>query len=166
MNVSWEVEGLDELDKKLTQLGAEIGIKALRKSARAAMKPVKEQMIQNAPFDEGKSTETYTGASKEEVAARSQHLKDKIGITTKKLDRKGGRTNALSVRVGPTKAHTQKAVAAEYGTSGKKHKNKSKGHKQAAKPFMRPALYDNKELVVRTMKTVLALEISKLVAKG
>lgn len=151
MNVSWEVQGLDELDKKLTQLGAEIGLKAFRKAARAAMKPVKEQMSQTAPFDEGKNTSTKDGASKQEIAAKTQHLRDKISITTKKLDKKGGKKNALSVRVGPTKAHSQKAIAAEYGTQ-----------KQSATPFIRPALYDNRELVVNTMKTKLAAEIARL----
>ncbi len=150
MEISWEISGLKELDKKLAALGADIGIKALRAASRAAMKPVKAQMVATAPFDENKSTAVKDDASKGEKAARSQHMRDKISITTKKLDKKGGKTNALAVRVGPTKAHAQKAISAEFGNNH-----------QSANPFMRPALFDNKELVVRTMKTRLAAEIAK-----
>jgi HK97 gp10 family phage protein len=151
MNISWDVQGLAELDKKLAELGAEVGQKVLRKAARAAMKPVKDQMVQTAPFDEGKTSSAAEGASKKEVAARTQHLKDKISITTKKRKEQGRSKTALIVRVGPTRAHAQKAIAAEYGTT-----------KQSSTPFMRAALQDNRELVVRTMKHKLAAEIEKI----
>jgi HK97 gp10 family phage protein len=151
MNISWDVQGLEDLDKKLAELGAEVGQKVLRKAARTAMKPVKEQMVQTAPFDEGKSGEAAEGATKKERAARTQHLKDKISITTKKRKRQGKSKTALTVRVGPTRAHAQKAIAAEYGTT-----------KQSSTPFMRAALQDNRELVVRTIKHKLAAEIEKI----
>ena len=128
MKVTWEVQGLQDLERQLTALGAEIGVKALRKAARAAMKPVKDQMVQTAPFDNNKSDRVSSEAEKHEIAARTQHMRDKISITTKKLDKKGGKHNALTVRVGPTKAHSRKAIAAEFGTK-----------KQTAIPFYAPS---------------------------
>ncbi|MCJ8337576.1 MAG: HK97 gp10 family phage protein [Pseudomonadales bacterium] len=154
MEIKWEVKGLADLEKQLTALGAEVGLKALRTAARTAMKPVQEQMKRTAPFDKDKSGAPSAQADKGEIAARTQHMNEKIGITTKKLDKKAGKTTALSVRVGPTKAHSQKAIAAEYGTA-----------KQTATPFMRASLFDNKELVVRTMKNKLAAEIRRITQK-
>jgi len=154
MEVTWKVEGLADLERQLTELGAEVGLKVLRTAARTAMKPVQSQMKRTAPFDEDKSGAPSAQAGKGEIAARTQHMADKIGMTTKKLDKKAGKTTALSVRVGPTKAHSQKAIAAEYGTE-----------KQTAKPFMRNALFDNKELVVSTMKNKLAAEIRRVTQK-
>lgn len=152
MNVSWEVQGLKELDKQLANLGAKGGLKVLRKAARKGMGPVKNQMEDNAPFDSDKDAASSSFGNKLEAAARSEHLKDKIKMTSKKLDKKGGSNNALTVRVGPTRAHAQKAIAAEYGTT-----------KQQAEPFMRPALFDNKDQVIRTMKNVLVAEIQRAI---
>jgi len=154
MEIKWKIEGLSELEKQLTALGAEVGLKALRTAARTAMKPVQAQMKRTAPFDQNKTGTPSAKADKYEIAARAQHMAEKIGITTKKLDKKAGKTTALSVRVGPTKAHSQKAIAAEYGTV-----------KQTATPFMRASLFDNKELVVTTIKNKLAAEIRRVTQK-
>ncbi|WP_051222298.1 HK97-gp10 family putative phage morphogenesis protein [Neptunomonas japonica] len=141
MNESWEITGLDDLERQLTALGGKDGLTALRRASRAAMKPVKEQMIANAPFDDD---------------SQAEHMRDKISMTTKKTDkRKAGKNNALAVRVGPTKKHSQKAIAAEYGTEN-----------QEAIPFMRPALYDQRHRVVDGMRTKLAVEIERIVRKN
>lgn len=136
----WSVDGLKELDDALTKLGEKAGLKALRKAGREAMQDVRFAMAMGAGFDA--------------AAEDGSHMRDDITITTKKLDRKAGKNTALSVRVGPKKKHSQKAIAQEYGTA-----------KQEPDPFMRPALHENRQRVVNTVKTVLATEITKAIAK-
>lgn len=138
---SWSVSGLKELEKALTELGQKAGLKALRKASREAMGGVQLSMAMGA----GYNSDSPDG----------EHMRDSIKISTKKLDSKhGGKDNALATRVGPSKKHNQKAIAQEYGTA-----------KQAADPFMRPALYENRHRIVRTFRTVLATEIQKAIKK-
>ncbi|ENK2310051.1 hypothetical protein AB3B00_002310 [Vibrio alginolyticus] len=138
---SWSVSGLKELEKALTELGQKAGLKALRKASRGAMGGVQLSMAMGA----GYNSDSPDG----------EHMRDSIKISTKKLDSKhGGKDNALATRVGPSKKHSQKAIAQEYGTA-----------KQAADPFMRPALYENRHRIVRTFRTVLATEIQKAIKK-
>ncbi|EPX4129398.1 HK97-gp10 family putative phage morphogenesis protein [Vibrio alginolyticus] len=138
---SWSVSGLKELEKALTELGQKAGLKALRKASREAMGGVQLSMAMGA----GYNSDSPDG----------EHMRDSIKISTKKLDIKhGGKDNALATRVGPSKKHSQKAIAQEYGTA-----------KQAADPFMRPALYENRHRVVGTFRTVLATEIQKAIKK-
>ncbi|ELB2829359.1 hypothetical protein QNF05_002016 [Vibrio alginolyticus] len=138
---SWSVSGLKELEKALTELGQKAGLKALRKASRQAMGGVQLSMAMGA----GYNSDSPDG----------EHMRDSIKISTKKLDSKhGGKDNALATRVGPSKKHSQKAIAQEYGTA-----------KQAADPFMRPALYENRHRIVRTFRTVLATEIQKAIKK-
>ncbi|WP_182036508.1 HK97-gp10 family putative phage morphogenesis protein [Vibrio diabolicus] len=138
---SWGVSGLKELEKALTELGQKAGLKALRKASREAMGGVQLSMAMGA----GYNSDSPDG----------EHMRDSIKISTKKLDSKhGGKDNALATRVGPSKKHSQKAIAQEYGTA-----------KQAADPFMRPALYENRHRIVRTFRTVLATEIQKAIKK-
>ncbi|EOX3942285.1 HK97-gp10 family putative phage morphogenesis protein [Vibrio alginolyticus] len=138
---SWSVSGLKELEKALTELGQKAGLKALRKASREAMGGVQLSMAMGA----GYNSDSPDG----------EHMRDSIKISTKKLDSKhGGKDNALATRVGPSKKHSQKAIAQEYGTA-----------KQAADPYMRPALYENRHRIVRTFRTVLATEIQKAIKK-
>ncbi|HCG7654224.1 hypothetical protein P3538_13555 [Vibrio parahaemolyticus] len=138
---SWSVSGLKELEKALTELGQKAGLKALRKASREAMGGVQLSMAMGA----GYNSDSPDG----------EHMRDSIKISTKKLDSKhGGKDNALATRVGPSKKHSQKAIAQEYGTA-----------KQAADPFMRTALYENRHRIVRTFRTVLATEIQKAIKK-
>ncbi|WP_412497289.1 HK97-gp10 family putative phage morphogenesis protein [Vibrio fluvialis] len=138
---TFEVTGLKELEKALNEIGAQAGLTALRKAGRAAMGDVQLAMAMGAGFD---------------AQTDGEHMRDSIKITTKKQDaKKGGADNAIAVRVGPAKKHSQKAIAQEYGTA-----------KQAADPFMRVSLYQNRERVVNTFKTVLAAEIDKAIRKN
>lgn len=131
-----EVQGLAELEKQLTKLGAEMGWPVLRVACREAMKPVKKQMQENAPFDEDLTREA------------GPHMRDKISLTTRKKGSKSSKNTAAVTRVGPTKQHSQKAIAAEYGTA-----------KQSPTPFMRNALFDNRHQVVNTFKQVLRAKL-------
>ncbi|WP_194709595.1 HK97-gp10 family putative phage morphogenesis protein [Vibrio parahaemolyticus] len=131
-----EVQGLAELEKQLTKLGAEMGWPVLRVACREAMKPVKQQMQQNAPFNEDPKRE------------EGPHMRDKISLTTRKKGSKRSKSTAAVTRVGPTKQHSQKAIAAEYGTT-----------KQSPTPFMRNALFDNRHQVVNKFKQVLRAKL-------
>ncbi|MCE2597203.1 hypothetical protein K6Y31_20730 [Motilimonas cestriensis] len=135
----WSVSGLKELDDKLTELGAKVGTRVLRKAGREAMTGVALSMAMGAGFDPDN---------------KGEHMRDAIKITGKKQDKKGGADNAVAIRVGPSKKHAQKAIAQEYGREG-----------QAADPFMRPALAENRHKIVGTFRTVLATEILKAVSK-
>nr|WP_248376803.1 HK97-gp10 family putative phage morphogenesis protein [Vibrio cyclitrophicus] len=138
---SWDVSGLKELEKALTDIGEKAGLRTLRKASREAMGGVQFAMAMGAGYDE--------------AGDDGEHMRDSIKITTKKLDSKhGGKDNALATRVGPTKKHSQKAIAQEYGTA-----------KQTADPFMRPALFENRHRVVSKFRTVLATEIQKAIKK-
>ncbi len=139
MSEQWQVEGLAELEKKLVQIGAEMGYPILRQASRAAMKPVKEQMKQNAPVDDDPQRQP------------GPHLRDKISMTVRKKGSRRSKSTAATTQVGPTKAHSQKAIAAEYGT-----------RKQVAKPFIRSALFDNRYQVVATFKQILSAKLREV----
>ena len=151
----YEVEGLKELEKALLELGAELGYKTLRTAGRKAMRPVLDSATQGANEE--------TGA-----------LKAAMAISTKKgsgARGKGGDT-AVEIRVGPTRRSitvkaddgskskqklnniNQKAIAQEYGTVN-----------QTAEPFLRPALSNNANSVLNSLKTELATAIEKAAKK-
>jgi len=131
-----QVTGLDELERALVSIGAEMGYPILRKASRAAMKPVKTQMQENAPFDDDPNRD------------QGPHLRNKISVNVRKKGSRGSQQTAATTRVGPTKAHSQKAIAAEYGTTN-----------QGAQPFIRSALFDNRYRVVETFKQVLRAKL-------
>ncbi|MCV6627786.1 MAG: HK97 gp10 family phage protein [Cellvibrionaceae bacterium] len=131
MNSSHHVSGLQELDDRLTALGAAVGKKVLRRSARHAMQPVLHRMRAGAGVDSGELTAG-------------------ISISSKIQDKNAGRKNAVAVRVGPKKNAFIKAIAQEFGTS-----------KQPAVPFMRPALAESTSQVITRFSTALATEIER-----
>lgn len=137
----WDVSGLRELDAKLAEIADQkTQLRVLRKAGREAMTGVALTMAMGSGFD----TDNRGG----------EHMRDSIRIIAKKQDRRGGRNNAVAVRVGPARKHSQKAIAQEYGTE-----------KQSADPFIRPALYNNRHRIVSTFRTVLATEITKVLRK-
>lgn len=134
MKLDFNLEGLAELEHKLLDIGVAAGATALRRAGREAMKPVQRDMKIGAGFDE---------------SSDDQHMRDSIKITSNRA-RGREKNTAVRVRVGPTKPHSIKALAQEYGTE-----------KQNPDPFMRPALFGNASQVLGTFKTILAIEIEK-----
>lgn len=116
------ITGLDELERQLIAVGAEVGTKILREAGREALAVVREDMKQHAGFDN---------------TAAGEHMRDSIKITSSSKT-KGHAVVVL--RVGPSKKHRMKALAQEFGTV-----------KQVAKPFIRPALDYNKMTVLRVL---------------
>ncbi|USD68134.1 HK97-gp10 family putative phage morphogenesis protein [Vibrio sp. SCSIO 43136] len=133
-----EVTGLKELEAKLVLIGDKAGVTALRRAGREAMKPVLEEMKANAGYDETNTSEP--------------HLRDDIKISTRKQDKKARKINAITIRVGPSKSQSHKALWQEYGTS-----------KQPPKPFMRPAIYGHKDEAIQVFKKRLSEEIEKAI---
>lgn len=140
MDIKWDVQGLRELDNAVKNLGVATGGKVMRKAGRDAMAEVQFAMATGAGFDPD---------------AKGEHMRETIKITTKMADAKAGSDNAVAVRVGPTKKHSQKAIAQEYGTA-----------KQQPDPFMRVSLEENRERVVEKFASGLAVEIEKAIKKG
>lgn len=157
MDIKWEVQGLQELEKQLLELSANTGQKVLRRAGRLAMESVKTSMINGAGFD-GESTEA--------------HMKESIRISTHKASKKVSDDNAAVIRVGPSKKQSYKALWQEYGTNKVRHNRKGKRRntqivgRQEADPFMRPALFDNRERVIDSFKIELKTAIEKAIKKG
>ena len=67
-------------------------------------------------------------------------MRDNIKTTYKNRMSDGRWLTMVTVRVGPSKEHTMKALAQEFGTV-----------KQVADPFMRPALDFNRAKILRVL---------------
>ncbi|MGI1970772.1 HK97-gp10 family putative phage morphogenesis protein [Shewanella baltica] len=163
MDIKWDVQGLQELERQLLELGAQTGQKVLRRAGRIAMEPVKADMVAGAGFDN---------------TSKEQHMRDSIRISTHKGSGKVAEDNAAIIRVGPSKKESFKALWQEYGNNKVRHsaKGTKRGRKQPrqtrivgrqeADPFMRVALAQNREIVVETFKSELAIAIQKAIKKG
>jgi HK97 gp10 family phage protein len=123
--IRMEVQGLKELEQQLLSMGEKVAVKVLGTAGKEAMEIVREDMQQHAGFDD-----TSTGS----------HMRDNIKTTYQNRMNDGRWLTAVTIRVGPSKAHTMKALAQEFGTV-----------KQVADPFMRPALDFNRAIVLRIL---------------
>lgn len=126
-----QIDGLPALSEALDELGQDVASRVLARAGRKAMRPVQEAMYQSAGYD---------------ASNHGQHIRDTIKIRS---IREG---SERVLRVGPAmKApHYIKARAQEYGTS-----------KQMAKPFIRPALENNLNEVVATLREELGAGIAR-----
>lgn len=116
-----EIKGLDELEKNLLTLGAELGAKTLRGALRDSAKPMKAYMVSHAPESEkGAMVKDLKGLSKRarKVKAPAGELKRRIKIKSK-LNKTGSKkgfsgSQAVIVRVGVFRAYY--AYFLEFGT--------------------------------------------------
>jgi HK97 gp10 family phage protein len=120
-----EVKGLQELERELLALGEKIGTKVLTSAGKEAMEIVSDDMQQHAGYDE---------------SSPGPHLRDNIKTTSKNRMKDSRWVTVVTIRVGPSKEHTMKALAQEFGTV-----------KQVASPFMRPALDFNRAKILRIL---------------
>lgn len=123
--IRMEVRGLQELEQQLLAVGEKIAGKVLASVGKEAMEIVREDMQQHAGFDAGSD---------------GPHLRDNIKTTSRNRMKDGRWSTMVTIKVGPTRAHTMKALAQEFGTV-----------KQVANPFMRPALDYNRAKVLRIL---------------
>ena len=135
IDIKTEVQGLADLEKMLLDLLLKDAKRVLRKAAKDSMTPVQLSMAVNAGFNS---------------ESNDAHMREEIEVKTKMGNTKAGKDTALTVRVGPKKEHVMKAIAQEYGT-----------YKQAARPFMRPALQDNMDSITQCFKDTLSEQIGK-----
>ncbi len=121
-----QVKGLAELGEALEKLEEKIATKILRDAGIKAMQVVKEDMQRHANFDKSSR-------------ASGDHMRDAIYVRKSRGRKKGG-PRSVTIRVGPTKQHTHKAFAQEYGTIYR-----------VPRAFMRPALDYNRARILRVL---------------
>lgn len=123
--IRMEVKGLKELERDLLALGEKVAGRVLASAGKEAMEIVSEDMQQHAGYDEDSS---------------GPHLHDNIKTTSRNRMKDSRWNTVVTIRVGPSKEHTMKALAQEFGTI-----------KQVASPFMRPALDFNRAKILRIL---------------
>jgi HK97 gp10 family phage protein len=138
-NLSYTVEGLQEMEKAIQELANEYSAKealsSLRLPLRKSIAIAKQTAQQKVPVDSGVLKESLKVSVKKPSRRdrRSQHV-DKDTVLVARLDAK------------PYK----QALAVEFGTS-----------QVSAQPFLRPSLEDNVEEIFRVFTTELSKNISK-----
>lgn len=120
--IRMEVQGLQELDRQLAAMGEKIAVKVMANAGKEAMQIVSADMQQHAGYDE---------------KSPGPHMRDNIKTNSRNRLKDGRYLTVVTIRVGPSKEHTQKALAQEFGTV-----------KQVASPFMRPALDFNRSKIL------------------
>lgn len=123
--ITLEMTGLDALEKSLMTLGEDIALNVIKDAGIKAMQPVMADMARNAGYD---------------PANTGEHMRDTIKIRSRSRMKEGRWPTLVTFRVGPSGAHTIKAVAQEFGT-----------RKQVADPFMRPALDNHIPQILNTL---------------
>ena len=141
IEVAERIEGLKDLQKKLSALGPALGGKALRNATSAAMLPVLRTARASAPVGSTPEHKTHKGRTvfsgflRRSVARRSYLAKDKMSATAV---------------VGVKAEAYYGAQFVELGTS-----------RQPRQPWLTPAMYKNKEQIVLTLRKKLKLQIDK-----
>lgn len=140
-DISFNVEGLAELEQALLQLEAKTGEKVLKSAGKRAMKPVEQAAIEGAGFNTGKLRESITTSARKGKGKSAARIL--VGPLRKKARKKSG--------VGLDGRENAKAIAQEYGTS-----------RQQAEPFLRPALDKNARRVLNDFADELGKEVDKV----
>ncbi|MEZ7798537.1 HK97-gp10 family putative phage morphogenesis protein [Citrobacter pasteurii] len=123
--IRMEVKGLQELERQLEAMGEKLAVKVLGQAGKEAMEIVSEDMQQHAGYDE---------------SSPGPHMRDSIKATYRNRMKDARWQTVVTIRVGPSKEHSMKALAQEFGTV-----------KQVASPFMRPALDYNRTKILRIL---------------
>lgn len=123
--IRMEVQGLQELERQLLAMGEKVAGRVLASAGKEAMQIVQEDMQQHAGYDE---------------SSNGPHMRDSIKVSSRNRMKDERWQTVVTIRVGPSKEHTMKALAQEFGTV-----------KQVADPFMRPALDYNRAKVLRIL---------------
>lgn len=123
--IRMEAQGLQELERQLQALGEKVAGEVMAAAGKEAMEIVQEDMQQHAGYDESSS---------------GPHMRDSIKVSSRNRMKDERWLTVVTIRVGPSKEHTMKALAQEFGTV-----------KQVADPFMRPALDYNRAKVLRIL---------------
>ena len=162
------VEGFDELFKAMDNLSQEIGeaktMTIWRKALGEAMRPVLESAKSRAPTDTGQlrdhiymKVQRPTARDKASSSYQGETVMARVTLSPKRVD---SQTETLINEKGKEKTrstHRPVALAMEFGTAS-----------VAAKPFMRPALQSNIDIVLTRLKQYIWSEINwgKYAKKG
>lgn len=164
--VTFGWEGFEEFDELLDQITMEFGVKDTRRiltrSVRQAMQPVLWDAKINSPVDTGALQASL------QVEARKPTRKDQrskyvdrqdtvIATVTTASGKKLAKRKFHNVRTGKMQkgiTSDGRAMAAEFGTA-----------KEAARPFLRPALESNQQTVVNSLGDFLKDELEKYKAR-
>src|ERR1051325_7633114 len=120
-DVTVEIRGLDELEKKLREETKRVAVKVVRSAARMAGQIWTDAIEARAPRDTGFLAE-HIGSKTRATGGNERNLHLTVGFTS------GERKKGKNTQVGKPFY----ALFQECGTQGDKHK-------QPARPFMRPA---------------------------
>lgn len=151
-SASIQLTGFKELEKALLSLPAELAKEAEAGALRAGMVPVRRATIANAAATKD------TGL-----------LQKSIGLTVRRIRKKGQNTNRYTARVGPRSGFGQEVVR-----KGKKqyadpvryaHLVELGTSHSAAKPFIRPALDSQQGEIIERMAQGYNKGLARAVAK-
>lgn len=153
--VTWELQGLDELGRRLNELATSMRKKVSGRATAAAARVVKTKAVQNAPvvtdqrgvfFFKGKKINVVPG-----------NLKKSIIMKRVRLNKSLTSEHIVTVRTTPSAKGPGAFYGrfVEFGTV-----------KMAPEPFMRPAILSEKERAVTEMTTALRNGIEQQAAKS
>lgn len=123
--ITIDVTGLAELETRLLSLGEDITLNIVKRAGMKAMQAVVSDMTRNAGYD---------------PKNEGEHMRDTIKVRAKQRMKDSQYPTLMTFSVGPSRPHTIKARAQEFGT-----------YKQTARPFMRPALDNNIPKIINTL---------------
>lgn len=164
----FKIEGFEELFKALEEIGEEVGKaktdRIWRGALGYAMEPVLAQVKANAPVDSGQlhdhvylKAHRPQGRDKQSASYRGEVMMARVSVSPVRDDsvqrtvlNKRGKFQTYGL-------HRPVALAQEFGTA-----------KQAAKPFIRPALESNAQTVTERLGKYIWAEVNwgKYAKKG
>ncbi len=175
MDMSMDIDGLDELEKQLANLDVLAQKRVLRKTARESAKPIEQSMHKNIQssghFDTGLLEESIKTRVSIPKRRKWADVVASIGIF---------KLNSLMVKFGldPKKDMPPTVYGwwLEHGTQPHKTGKGSKAGKEGgtgishpgipAKPFMRPAFDQKLNSTLAIQKSILSKEIDKALKKS
>lgn len=177
-SLTMRIEGLEEVDRALADLGQRLGKATLERALRKAAKPMLDAAKQNAPVDEGdlKQSLAISNRLKKAEAGRAAYARtmkatggNKSSALSAMRDarRNSGEATAqlyLGPKVG--KGGASHGHLVEYGTGPRFTKDGRYTGEMPPRPFLRPAFDAQAGPTVDRLKPILAKEIAKTKARA
>jgi HK97 gp10 family phage protein len=139
--VTVTISGMDEIDRKLRELGPKLARRTMRKALKAAGEVFVAAQKMRAPVGPGRKT------------GRSQHPAGNLRDSIRSVTRVSARYEEGAVLAGPTR-HAFYAMFQEFGT---RH--------QPSRPFITPAFDESKEAAkdkfIKTLREGLAQAVKE-----
>lgn len=161
--ISFGLNGFDDLNKTLTELGSVLGKKAARAAAKKAMMPIKAQIEQASPFNttddgvhlkENFKIKTSGRTRKHQKTGDDVFLKCSVSTSNKEVEQ-----YAALVEFGRGEVEVERTNA--FGVNTNPFKVKMKAIQ--ANPFMRTVMRNNAEQIANDFCEGLTNEIIRIV---